>query len=203
MNRFNNSAMALALGLVFGTGGMAAGISKDEYSAGQDWIAAEYEIARAACEPLAGNPYDVCVAEAQGKAKVATAELEDSYELTRASLYQVRIADAEAGYAVAKEKCDVLAGNAKDVCVMQAKAVQAGAEADAKVLMKSSAARAAANEKSAEARIEANHKIADAIKAGAASKLVADFKVAKAMCDDLAGNAKAVCVKDAEARFGK
>jgi hypothetical protein len=203
MNTFHNRAIGLALGIAFSTGGLAAGISQDEYSAGKDWIAAEYKVANAACAPLAGNAFDICVAEAKGKEKVATAGLDDSYELTRESLYQVRIAEARADYAVANEKCDALAGNTKDVCVMQAKAVQAGAEADAKVQLKSSAARARANEKSVEARLEANHKIANAIKDGIATQRAADLKLANAKCEGLSGSAKEVCAKDAEVRFGK
>lgn len=203
MNHFNISVIALALGVAFSTGGMAAGISKDEYKVGKDKIAAEYKVAKAACAPLAGNPKDICVAEAKGNEKVAKAELEDSYKPTRKTHYQARIAKAEADYAVANEKCDDLAGNAKDVCVKEAQAVQATAKADAKMWMKTSAARTTANEKSAEARIEANDKTASAVKDASASKLAADYTVAKEKCDDLAGNAKDVCVKDAKARFGK
>jgi len=203
MNHFSISALVLALGLVFSTAPMAAGISKDEYKAGKDKIAAEYKVAKSACAPLAGNPKDICMAEAKGKEKVAKAELEDSYKLTRKTLYQARIAKAEADYAVANEKCDDIAGNAKDVCVKEAKAVAATAKADAKLQMKTSAARATANEKSTEARVEANSKTADAIKDATATKLAADYKVAKEKCDDLAGNAKDVCVKEAKTRFGK
>ena len=39
---------------------------------------------------------------------------------------------AEAEYNVAKEKCDDLSGNAKDVCVKDAKAARAAAESQAK-----------------------------------------------------------------------
>lgn len=203
MNHFNISALALALGLAFSTGPMAAGISKDEYSAGKNKIAAEYKADKAACAPLAGNPKDICVAEAKGKEKVAKAELEDSYKMTRDTRYKARIAKGEADYAVANEKCDDMAGNAKDVCVKEAKAAIATVKADAKVQMKASAARATANEKSGEARIEAISKTADAVNDATATKLTADYKVAKEKCDDLAGNAKDVCVKEAKTRFNQ
>lgn len=203
MNHFNISARALSLGLAFSTSPMAAGISKGEYKAGNDKITAEYKLAKAACAPLAGNPKDICVAEAKGKEKVAKAELEDSYKLTRETLYKARVAKGEADYAVANEKCDDLAGNLKDVCVKEAKAVEAAAKADAKVQMKTSAARATANEKTSEARSEANTKTADAQKDADATKVDAQYKVAKEKCDFLAGNAKNVCMNDAKARFGK
>jgi hypothetical protein len=44
----------------------------------------------------------------------------------------VRTAKADAAYELAKEKCDDLSGNAKDVCQKDAKAAQASAKADAK-----------------------------------------------------------------------
>ena len=44
----------------------------------------------------------------------------------------VTIAKAEADYRVAKEKCDDSAGNAKDVCLKEAKAAEAAAKAEAK-----------------------------------------------------------------------
>ncbi len=67
MNHFNISALALALGLAFSSGPMAAGISKDEFKAGNNKIAAEYKVDKSACAALAGNPKDICVAEAKGK----------------------------------------------------------------------------------------------------------------------------------------
>ena len=42
------------------------------------------------------------------------------------------IAKAEAEYAVAKERCDDQAGNAKDVCVKEAKSAQTAAKANAR-----------------------------------------------------------------------
>jgi len=203
MKLFKTGAMVLALGFTFSTGGMAAGISKAEYNTGEDKIEAAYKVAKAACGKLAGNANDICIAEAKGKEKVAKAELEDSYKLTRKTLYGVHEAKAEADYAVANEKCDDLAGNTKDVCVKEAKAVQAKAKADAKLQMKTSAARATANEKTIDARIEANDKTADAQKDAAETILAADYKVATEKCDALAGNAKDACVKQAKTRFGK
>jgi hypothetical protein len=82
---------------------------------------------------------------------------------------------------VAKEKCDDLAGNAKDVCVKEAKAVRVSAKADAK-----------ASEKSADARSEA-----------AADKIEAQYKVEKEKCDKFAGNAKDNCVAQAKAQLSK
>lgn len=45
-----------------------------------------------------------------------------SYKPTVKTHYDARIAKAEADYDVARERCDDLAGNKKDVCVKEAKA---------------------------------------------------------------------------------
>ncbi len=203
MKNFNTNLIALALGFAFSTGSMAVGISKADYKAGMDTIAAEYKTAKAACAPLSGNPSDICVAEAKGKEKVAKAELESSYKPSVKTHYKTLVAKAEAVYAVANEKCDDLAGNAKDVCVKEAKAARTAAEVDAKAQMKTSNAKTTANEKTVDARSDAKKTAADASKDAAADKVDAQYKVAKEKCDTLAGNTKDVCVKEAKARFGK
>jgi len=60
----------------------------------------------------------------QGKEKVAKAELEARYKPSEKNRYQARVAQADADYSVAKEKCDDKAGNEKDVCVKEAKAAR-------------------------------------------------------------------------------
>lgn len=90
-------------------------------TAGKDRIAAEYKSAKANCASLAGNASDICVAEAKGNEKITRAELEASYKPTRKTRYEARVAEAEAHYAVAKEKCDAYAGGAKGHCMEQAK----------------------------------------------------------------------------------
>jgi hypothetical protein len=93
----------------------------------------------------------------------------------------VMVAKAEAAYVVAKEKCDDQAGNAKDVCVKEAKAVEAKALADAKM-----------GQQIGEAKVDASE-----------TKRDADYKVAVEKCDAMAGDAKASCLSAAKASFGK
>ena len=83
---------------------------------------------KAACDALSGNAKDVCVEEAKGKEKVAKAEAEAAYKNTPKAREKARVARADAAYEVAKEKCDDLAGNAKDVCVKEAKAAHVKAQ---------------------------------------------------------------------------
>lgn len=203
VNKLNINVIALAISLAFSAGAMAQSMSKNDYKASKDRIAAEYKSAKAGCASFSGNQNDICVAEAKGKEKIARAELEASYKPTQKTRYQARVAKAEADYAVAKERCDDKAGNAKDVCVKEAKAAETAAKADAKAQMKTSDANATANEKSAEARSEANKQAADARKDAAAETIDAQYKVAKEKCDTYAGGAKDRCLDQAKARFGK
>jgi hypothetical protein len=203
MNKLNISTIALAITLAFSTAAMAEGMTKDAYKADKERISAEYKTAKAACKSLSGNAGDICKAEAKGKEKVAEAELEASYKPTSDHRYQARIAKAEADYAVASEKCDDLAGNAKDVCVKEAKAAQTTAKADAKAQMKTSDANATANEKTADARSDASKKGMDARKDAAEDKSDAQYSVAKEKCDTYSGIAKDSCLNQAKARFSK
>jgi hypothetical protein len=192
MKTFNINVIMLALGFTLNASAMADGISKDDYKAGKDKIALEYKTTKATCTPLAGNANDICVAQAKGQEKVALADLESSYRPTRRNHYLALVAQANADYAVANEKCDDLAGNVKDVCVKEAKAAQTTVTANAKAALKTANAKATAKAESSEARKDA-----------AADKMDAQYKVAKEKCDALAGSAKEVCVSDAKAHFGK
>ena len=192
MNTLNIKTIAIALTLAFSAGAMAQGMSKADYQAGKDRISADYKSARGACTSFSGNAKDIWVADAEGKKNVAKADLEASYKPGVKTKYDARVARAEADYAVAKEKCDDLAGNPKDVCVKEAKAAQVAAKADAKAQMKTVEANATAGEKGADARKDAR-----------ADKADAEYAVAKEKCDALAGGAKDQCLNDAKARFGK
>ena len=152
-----------------------------DYKAAKDHISAEYKAAKAACDSLAGNAKDICVAEAKGKERVAEAELVHNRSGKPSDAYTLAIVMAEVAYDVAKERCDDKAGNDKDVCVTQAKATLTKAKADVK-----------ANEKTSDVRTDASE-----------DKRDADYKVAIEKCDSLAGSAKSDCVSAAKVRFGK
>ena len=214
MTKFNITALAAALSLAISATAFGAIVTKSEYKASKDQISAKYKSDKAACNGMTANAKDICIEEAKGSEKVANAELEANYKPTDKHRYDVRVAKADATYAVAKEKCDDLAGNAKDVCVKEAKAAHVAAKADAKVAVKTAGVNATAQEKRADAnstaqekKVDANatarEKTADIKKDAAADKRNADFAVAKEKCDALAGDAKANCIKDAKARYGQ
>jgi hypothetical protein len=159
----------------------AANLSKTDYNDAKSRLSAEYKVDHTACESLAGNRKDICVQEAKAKEKVAKAELEYSYTGKTSDMNKVAVARAESAYAVAKEKCDDKAGNDKDVCVKEAKAVEVKALSEAKL-----------NKQVGEARTDANNDVRDA-----------QYKVANEKCDSLSGDSKAACVASAKSRFGK
>ncbi len=90
--------------------------------------------------------------------------------------------DADAQYKLDKEACSSLSANAKDICVAQAKGRESMAKADAE----------AAYKNTPKSREEA--RVAHA---------QASYHVAIEKCDDLAGNPKDVCVKEAKAGLVK
>jgi hypothetical protein len=115
----------------------AAPLTKEEASAEKARIEAEYKAERKGCDALSGNGKDVCVEQAKGKEKVALAELKYKQDNTPRNHDKVAEAKAEANYAVAKERCDDLAGDQKDICVKDAKAAKARAESEMKGARKS------------------------------------------------------------------
>ncbi len=89
---------------------------------------------------------------------------------------------AKSTYEAGKAKCDALNGNAKDICVAEAKAARTRVDEEAE----------AAYKNTPKAREHAIDEIAEA-----------DYKVAKERCDDKKGNDKDVCVKVAKAAMVK
>jgi hypothetical protein len=182
MNTLQHCKSALAVAALFAaSGAFAATMSQADYKAGKDRISADYKADKAACDSFSGNAKDICVEQAKGKESVAKAELEANYSGKTADFAKVAVAKADANYAVAKEMCDDKGGNAKDVCVSEAKAAHTKELADAKL-----------NKKVGEAR-------SDAVQ----DKRDADYKVAAEKCESLAGDAKAACLSAAKQRFDK
>jgi hypothetical protein len=185
MKSFKLSSLAQAVtlcagALLFSGTALAAG-DKMAYDQARSSAKATYDGDKKACDAMSGNAKDICVAEAKAKKTKTEVNAEAAYKETPKAREHAIHESAEADYKVAKERCDDKAGNDKDVCVKEAKAVMTRAKADAK-----------ASQKGTEARIDANK-----------DKRDADYKVAAEKCDALAGDAKSACVASAKARFGK
>ena len=173
---------ALAIASLFAaSGAFAATMSKTDYSAAKDKISADYKADKSTCDPYSGNAKDVCMEQAKAKQKIASADLEYSYTGKASDANKAAVTKADANYAVAKEMCDDKAGNAKDVCVKEAKAGHTKGLADAKM----------------------TKKVGEAQKDAANDKRDADYKVATEKCDSLAGDAKSACISAAKTKFNK
>ncbi len=188
---FTRQLMALAITSAFAFAGSAIAMTQGEIKAENNQIAAQFKSAKTQCESLKANARDICMAEATGANKVAKAELAARQSDTPKARYNVRVVKAEAAYGVAKEKCDDLTGNTKDVCVKDAKAALTTAKADAKADLQVGAARRDASKTAVEARKDA-----------AEEKRDANYAAAKERCDTYAGTVKDRCIADAKARFG-
>lgn len=183
-------SLLTAAGIAFAGAANAADkmMSRDAYRAGKDKIETQYKTDKDHCSPMSGNAKDVCQKEAKGKENIAKAELQAGYKPGAKSDAEVVKAKADAHYAVAKEKCDDMSGNQKDVCVKEAKAEHVKMKGDAKVMKVSDKT----PEKRADARKDAREDTRDA-----------QYKVAVEKCDAMSGAAKDTCVKNAKTRYGK
>jgi len=169
----------LCLLLAAWAGVASANISKPVYNQAKDEVKAMFKAERDKCDAMSGNAKDVCKERAKGQEKVALANLEYQYTGKEKDRNDYLEARYEATYKVNKEMCDDKSGNAKDVCVAEAKAQHDKAKAD----------------------LKANKAIVKAESNAAEAKLDADYKVAKERCDALSGDAKDSCQASAKARY--
>ena len=192
MNTNLMMALFAAAGITLAGGVSAQAMNKDTRDMALKQAASVYKSDKAACDVLNGNTKDICVQEAKGKESIAKADAEAAYQNTPKTRETARVARANATYDVAKERCDDLAGNPKDVCVKEAKAALVRGKADAKVDRVAADTKQNAAEKTADARRDASEQKRDA-----------EYKVAIEKCDAMAGSVKDGCVRDAKNRYGK
>ena len=171
---------------------------------------------------MAGNSKDVCLKEAD--AAQAKASADAKLAKTDAHARNEATEEArEADYKVAIEKCDAMAGDAKSACVSRAHALRSSGNQITKESIAADAKTASAacdklagnandvceaqvkgDQNVALAELEYRHSGTEADRAAVAmAKSDAAFSVAKQMCDDKAGNAKDVCLKQADAAHVK
>ncbi len=203
MKKFSYSSLAAVICLVCGTSAIAAPLTKADYQAAKTEISAKYSAEKTACKTNSGNAKDICIEEAKAREKLAKAENEAAYSPSVKHDYDVRAAAADGAYAVAKEKCDDLSGNPKDVCRKEAKSVHVAAIADAKLAEKTAQANAKSQSTSGKAKSDASATKTEARKDAASDKRDADYAVAKEKCDALAGDAKSTCVDNAKKMYGQ
>ncbi len=96
--------------------------------------------------------------------------------------YENAKASAKSTYEAATKRCDSMKGNARDVCLAEAKAARTRTEEEAE----------AAYQGTPKARAHAVDEIAEA-----------NYKVARERCNERSGNDKDVCIKVAKAELTK
>jgi len=190
MKTIKQAALVAAVGLCFGGAAFAADgvMTKDEYKVHHDKIEADYKMAKERCDALKDNAKDVCQKEAKGNEKIAKAELEARQKNTDKARREALETKADVQYDIAKEKCDDLSGNNKDVCIKDAKAVEQRAKADIKAGVTGSAGASVSADDKKDARDDARD---------------AQYAAAKERCDAMSGDAKDKCQADAKTRYGK
>lgn len=170
-----------ALATAFAATGIAATIAPATYAQARNELQTSYKAEREACDKQSGNAKDICVETVKGSQNVAMAHLQYQRSGDTKDMTKLNEARVEARFELAKEMCDDQAGNAKDVCMAQAKAEHDKAKANVKM-----------TKDVTEARVDAND-----------TKMKADFKVAQERCDAMSGDAKDACMASAKARFGQ
>jgi hypothetical protein len=121
--------------------------------------------------------FSLCLA-AMGPA-YAVDDMKDAMEDRAEARADTAKATAKQDYEIAKASCKSLAGNARDVCMKEAKAAYVKATSQATV-----------DEKSAKSQAEAT-----------ADQMKAEYKAEKEKCDRLSGSAKDTCIKNAKAMY--
>ena len=179
--RFALMLMSAAAVVLAGSAMAAPSEAKVAYTAANERAAVDYKLARPKCDSLTGNPKDVCIAEAKAARIHVEADAKAQYKNTLSARTEARKAIADADYDVNKVRCGSQTGNAKDVCIKEAKAALISAVADA----------------------TADKKVSEARKDAREDKQTAEYKVALEKCDALAGTAKDACIAAANNRFGK
>ena len=174
-------AALTALLAVTAAAAQAANFSKSSYDNAKADIKATYKAERENCGALAGNSKDICVEQARGREAVALAQLEYNYTGKSADEQKLYAVRADTRYELAKERCDGLGGDNKDVCLRQARTEHEKAQADIKLAKK----------------------VTSAIDEADQARMKADYRLAIEKCAQLAGDAKDSCVSTAKSRYGE
>ncbi|MGV3572015.1 MAG: hypothetical protein ACO1PB_15570 [Ramlibacter sp.] len=168
-----------------------APMSKEAYRAQQQRIEAEYDATQARCKPLDRTARNICNEKARGARDIAAAELQMQMKPTADNDEKVRMAKAEAVYAVTLESCKAMEGNAREVCRKDAKAVLAGARAEAKL------------QKEVVAQTLKSERVVRDSSAVAERQAEAQFAAARERCEMLPGEGRENCLADARRRFNR
>ena len=152
---------------------------------------ANYAIAKEKCDDLAGNAKSACRKDAKAAEMSAKSDARMSMKPVGTSDSSSRTSGSrDAGFAMAKEKCDALSGDEKNSCMSDARTRPASADTTRSNM-------------SANASMNAMQTNSDMRGSAKPGKSDADLAVAKQKCDALPGDAKNNCMTDLMLRFGR
>jgi hypothetical protein len=183
MNRLH-PLIGLATAVLAGLAGAApatTNFSRGAYDGAKADIQATYKAERDKCEAQAGNAGDICREQARGRERIALAQLE--YNYTGSARDEIRLLEAQykARYELAKERCDDLSGDGKDLCLREARTARDKAQADVKLA----------------------RRVTTAAEDAEIARAKADYKLEMEKCGQLSGDTKATCIASAKARYGE
>ena len=180
MNRLVPILAPYALALLSMPALAAGPMTRFEFELETARIASTFTHARAVCDALTSNTKDICVEEARAVQAIAHAELAFRRSGHLSDAAAIPVVRAEAGYAVARERCDEQAGADKARCLAAAKAAQASALATAK---------AGAGGSVAQTPVD--------------TRRDADYPRAVAKCEAMASDTRSHCLTAARRKAGK
>ena len=176
--------------LVLAAVGFAAntGMAMDRagFNAAKVQASADYKAQYKHCKTLDANARNVCMKEAQGRKKIALADLQARLAPSNNADYQATVVRADVAYAVNQEKCNERPGQARKVCKKDAKALHVRALETQ--MANTPAARDAA--------------VAAARKKAAVERRALDYEVARERCKAVADDARPQCLEDARRVYG-
>lgn len=188
MNRYMLGIVTVAALANTGVWAQPAPQSAEEYKAAVTRADADYRVARERCNTAAGTSKAICVAEAKAAEKRAKADAVVAHKNTDQARYDARVEYAEADYMVAKERCREQGGNARDICMEEARAAEVKAKADAK---------ASAPEASAPKDSDPGQDVVQSRETPPTAQ-TGERAAARAQCDTMSGNARDECITAAE-----
>jgi hypothetical protein len=182
----------VTLAASFSGAAFAGKITQEAYHAAMSQADMEFKTAKEKCDSLAGNPKNICFAEAKGALSVAKANAEAEYQGTEPARLKAAKSKVEAEYRVANELCNDLSGNKKDVCRQEAKAAKVKGDKAAQLASKKVEATSEFMNTENKARQEAGQANRDA-----------EYKIVVEKCNQYSGDAREQCIMEAKTEFGK
>ena len=106
----------------------ADALSRADYTAHKRQIDADLTADRVRCRQRTGRDLSLCVAQAQGRHRVAMAELDFNASGTDADAARLDVVKRDSEFVVARERCEALGrGPERERCLARAEAAHSGA----------------------------------------------------------------------------